>query len=213
MYSTLSCSPGRTTRIACNPCPGSPKTTYWIHEERKGRMAMKRNTEKGPAMLFDIILVLVLSVMAASMMFLSKSETWASMNYRLMTQARYGAEAGIHATANYLMTNYAPPAPTAGNPPPMPAGYNITVPVPAKCGDIPCVTDNGGNPIFLSTLNGVPSTYPDGAQQAAFKAVTGPPNNTLQAGNTTVNYSASANLLSMVQITPFATTNPLIDPT
>ncbi len=171
---------------------------------------MKRNNEKGTAMLFAIILVLVLSVMAASMMFLSQSETWASMNYRLMTQARYGAEAGIHATANFLMNNYAPPAPTAGNPPPMPAGYNITVPVPAKCGDSPCVTDGAGNPIVLSTLNGVPSTYPDGAQRAAFNAVTGPPNNTLQAGNTTVNYTASAKLLSMVQITPFATTTPVM---
>jgi Tfp pilus assembly protein PilX len=176
----------------------------------KEEKAMKRSNEKGTAMLFAIILVLVLSVMAASMMFLSQSETWASMNYRLMTQARYGAEAGIHATANFLMNNYAPPAPTAGNPPPMPAGYNITVPVPAKCGDIPCVTDNGGNPIFLSTLNGVPSTYPDGAQQAAFKAVTGPPNNTLQAGNTTVNYTASAKLLSMVQVTPFGTVTPVM---
>src|SRR6266404_164165 len=146
-------------------------------------MAMKRSNEKGTAMLFAIILVLVLSVMAASMMFLSQSETWASMNYRLMTQARYGAEAGIHATANFLMNNYAPPAPTAGNPPPMPAGYNMILPVPAACGDIPCVTDGGGNPIILSTLNGVPATYPDGAQRAAFNAVTGPPNNTLQAGN------------------------------
>src|SRR5260370_33943313 len=172
MYSTLSCSPGRTTRIACNPCPGSPKTTYWIHEERKGRMAMKRNTEKGPAMLFDIILVLVLSVMPASMMFLSQSETSASMNYRLMTQARYGAEAGIHATANFLMTNYAPPAPTAGVPPPMPAGYNIILPVPAACGDSPCVTDPAGNPIVLSSLSGVAANYPDAAQKTAFNAAT-----------------------------------------
>jgi len=173
----------------------------------KEEMAMKRNNEKGTAMLFAIILVLVLSVMAASMMFLSQSETWASMNYRLMTQARYGAEAGIHATANFLMNNYAPPAPTAGNPPPMPAGYNIIVPVPAACGDVSCVTDGAGNPIILSTLNGVPSTYPDGAQRAAFNAAT---KSALQAGNTTVNYTASAKLLSMVQITPFATTTPVM---
>jgi hypothetical protein len=171
----------------------------------KEEMAMKRNNEKGTAMLFAIILVLVLSVMAASMMFLSQSETWASMNYRLMTQARYGAEAGIHATANFLMNNYAPPAPTAGAPPPMPAGYNIVVPVPAACGDSPCVTDNAGNPIILSTLNGVPSNYPDGVQRAAFNAAT---NNALQAGGTTVNYTASAKLLSMVQITPFGTVTP-----
>ena len=166
---------------------------------------MKRSNEKGTAMLFAIILVLVLSVMAASMMFLSQSETWASMNYRLMTQARYGAEAGIHATANFLLNNYAPPAPTGGTPPPLPAGYNLILPVPAACGGSPCMTDNGGNPIVMSSLNGVPANYPDGAQQAAFRAAT---NNTLQAGGTTINYTSSATLLSMVQITPFATTTP-----
>src|SRR5260370_2757585 len=148
MYSTLSCSRGRTSRTAYSPCPGSPKTTYWIREERKGRMAMKRNNEKGTAMLFAIILVLILSVMAASMMFLSQSETWSSMNYRLMTQARYGAEAGIHATANFLLNNYAPPAPVLGLPPgvipPPPAGYNILSPVPAGCAGTPCITDAAG---------------------------------------------------------------------
>src|SRR5258708_17555234 len=168
-------------------------------------MAMKRSNEKGTAMLFAIILVLVLSVMAASMMFLSQSETWASMNYRLMTQARYGAEAGIHATANFLLNNYVPPAPTAGVPPPLPAGYNILSPVPAACGGSPCITDAGGNPIVMSSLNGTPANYPDGAQQGAFLAAT---NNTLAAGGTAINYTSSATLLSMVQITPFATTTP-----
>ena len=166
---------------------------------------MKRSNEKGTAMLFAIILVLVLSVMAASMMFLSQSETWSSMNYRLMTQARYGAEAGIHATANFLLNNYVPPAPTAGVPPPLPAGYNLTLPVPAGCGGSSCITDGAGNPIVMSSLNGVPSNYPDAGQLAAFRAAT---TNALQAGGTTINYTSSATLLSMVQITPFATTTP-----
>src|SRR5712692_9745858 len=177
-------------------------------------MAMKRSNEKGTAMLFAIILVLVLSVMAASMMFLSQSETWASMNYRLMTQARYGAEAGVHATANFLINNYVPPAPVLGLPPgvipPPPAGYNLLSPVPAGCGGSPCMTDGGGTPIVLSSLRGTPPNYPDGAQQAAFRGAIGPPNNSLQAGNTTVNYTASAKLLSMVQITPFGTVTPVM---
>ncbi len=156
---------------------------------------MKRSNEKGTAMLFAIILVLVLSVMAASMMFLSQSETWSSMNYRLMTQARYGAEAGIHATANFLLNNYAPPAPVLGLPPgvipPPPAGYNMLSPVPAGCGGSPCMTDGGGNPIVLSSLRGTAANYPDGAQQAAFNALLAAPNNTLQAGGTTINYTSS----------------------
>jgi len=171
----------------------------------KEEIAMKRSNEKGTAMLFAIILVLVLSVMAASMMFLSQSETWSSMNYRLMTQARYGAEAGIHVTANFLLNNYAPPAPTAGVPPPLPAGYNLVFPVPAGCGGSSCITDGAGNPLVLSSLNGTPAYYPVGGQLAAFRAAT---TNNLQAGGTTINYTSSAMLLSMVQITPFATTTP-----
>ena len=36
------------------------------------------------------------------MMFLSQTETYASMNYKLMSQARYGAEAGVERAANFL---------------------------------------------------------------------------------------------------------------
>src|SRR3954465_14839978 len=71
---------------------------------------MKRSNEKGVALIFALIFVLVLSVTAASLMFLSQSETWSSMNYRLMTESRYGAEAGLHSAANYLMNNYVPPS-------------------------------------------------------------------------------------------------------
>ena len=67
-------------------------------------MPKKRNAQRGSALIFVLILVLVLSVMAASLMFLSRSETWSSMNYRMMTQSRYGAESGISVAANFIMT-------------------------------------------------------------------------------------------------------------
>ena len=38
-------------------------------------------------------------------MFVSKTETLSSHNYRLMSQARYGAESGIHQATNYLLSN------------------------------------------------------------------------------------------------------------
>jgi len=153
---------------------------------------MKRNSERGSALVFSLILVLVLSVMAASLMFLARSETWSGMNYRMMTQTRYGAEAGVNAAANFLMSNnYVPPAAPF-------AGFNTNV--------YP-VTDIAGNPIYLSTLSGQPANYPNAQMQAAFAAAS---NGNLQAGNTTVNYTASAQLLSMVSIVPFGTTTPTI---
>ena len=48
-------------------------------------------------------------------MFLSQTETYASMNYRMMSQARYAAEAGIQKAANYLLNTYAVPG-GAGDP-------------------------------------------------------------------------------------------------
>jgi len=155
---------------------------------------MRRNNERGSALVFALILVLVLSVMAASLMFLARSETWSGMNYRMMTEARYGAEAGVNAAANFLMSaNYVPPSAPAGG---AFAGFNTSV--------YP-VTDIAGNPIYLSTLSTQPANYPNAAMQGAFAANV---NGNLQAGNTTVKYTASAQLMSMVSITPFGTTTP-----
>src|SRR5713226_10178176 len=76
----------------------------------KNRGLMNRTKERGVALILALILLLVLSVMAVSLMFLSQTETWSSLNYRLMSQARGGAEAGVNAAANFLMsTGYTPP--------------------------------------------------------------------------------------------------------
>jgi type IV pilus assembly PilX-like protein len=159
---------------------------------------MRRKNEKGSALVFALILVLVLSVMAGSLMFLARSETWAGMNYRMMTQARYGAEAGVNAASNFLMSsNYVAPIAV----PPFPSGtfvgYDTT--------KYPLQLTGGGN-VYLSTLAGQGSTYPTAAMQTAFANAV---NGSLQAGNTTVNYTASAQLMSMVSIVPFGTTNPV----
>lgn len=159
---------------------------------------MKRNNQRGSALIFALILLLVLSAMAGSLVFLSKSETFSSMNYRMMTQARYGAEAGLNAAANFLMSpNYVPPTTCAGC---AFAGYNTAV--------YPATTAGAaGNPVFLSTLPTQASTYPDAQMRAAFaNAVNGPL--PLQAGNNTVTYRVSAQLMSMVSIVPFGTTAP-----
>lgn len=165
-----------------------------------GEMSMKRNNEKGSALIFALILLAVLSAMAGSLMFLSNSETYSSMNYRMMTEARYGAEAGVHAAANFIMNAYVPPA---GNP--------TTQVFPGFITTVYPVTDAGGNPIFLSTLNGQAANYPNAQQQTAFANAMNA-NQPLQQGGqngaNTVTYSASAQLMSMTAIVPFGTTTP-----
>ena len=147
---------------------------------------MKRSNQKGSALIFALIFILVLSATAASLMFLSQSETWASMNYRMMTQARYGAEAGVHAAANYIMNTYVPPG-TAGDPL---ASYDMTVsPVQVKA---------GGATVYLSSMSTPAPTYPVAAVQTAFNTASS--GSLTIASGSTVNYVASAELMSMQQV-------------
>lgn len=163
-----------------------------------GEMLMKRNNQRGSALIFALILLLVLSAMAGSLMFLSRSETFSSMNYRMMTQARYGAEAGVNAAANFIMNTYVPPAAVPATSQNFP-GFNIS--------NYP-VTDLAGNPIFLSTLTTQAANYPIGGVQGNFANAMNA-TQPLQAGANRVNYSASAQLMTMFSITPFGTTTPV----
>src|SRR6266436_3753034 len=147
---------------------------------------MKRSNQKGVALIFALIFILVLSVTAAALMFLSQSETWSSMNYRLMTQSRYGAEGGLHAAANYLMNNYTLPG-GAGDPL---IAYNMNV--------SPVTLLAGGPPIALGpTMNGISANYPIPTVPLAFNRAS---QGSLTGGNNTVNYSVSAELIAMRQV-------------
>ena len=55
-------------------------------------------------MIIALFMVLAMSVLGMTLMFVSQTETASSMNYRMMSQARYGAESGIHQAANYLLS-------------------------------------------------------------------------------------------------------------
>ncbi len=118
-------------------------------------MKMNRRNQKGTALIFALIFLLILSVMAASLMFLAQSETWTSSNYRMMTQGRYGAEAGINSTANYLMFTYAPPG-GAGDPL---ANYDMT--------QSPVKNNANGLDVVLSTTL-ANSNYPNAAVAGDF---------------------------------------------
>src|SRR3954471_6918585 len=76
---------------------------------------MQNNHERGIALVLALFLMSAMSVLAASLMFLSQTETYASMNYRMMSQARYGGEAAVQKAANFLFdtAQYVPPATAA----------------------------------------------------------------------------------------------------
>jgi Tfp pilus assembly protein PilX len=157
---------------------------------------MNKPNEKGIALILTLILVLVMSVMAVSLMFLSQTETWSSMNYRLMSQARDGAEAGVNATANYLVNTYVPPTGTT-----LTTAYNSNVsPVQAPN------TSTSGNDVILSASALKTANYPDSTIKSAFSTAG---QGSLTAGYATVNYSSYAKLLNQQAVVPYGTVTPV----
>src|SRR6476659_9532433 len=64
---------------------------------------MDTHHERGIALVLALILMSAMSVLAASLMFLAQTETYASMNYRMMSQARYAGEAGVQKASDFLL--------------------------------------------------------------------------------------------------------------
>jgi hypothetical protein len=144
-----------------------------------------RSGEQGVALVLSILLTLVISAFAASLMLLNQTETYGTMNYRMMTQSRYGAEAGVHKAVNYLLNSYASVQPgTAGD---ALSNYNMNVSP---------VTYNG-QPVVLSALTGTATNYPIAAVATAFSAAA---QGTLTTGTSSVGYAAAATLMSMQQM-------------
>jgi hypothetical protein len=170
---------------------------------------MNRASEKGIALILTLILVLVLSVMAVSLMFVAQTETWSSFNYRMMAQARDGAEAGVNASSGYIVNNYTEPGGTGG-----PSSYNHSFsifpvayasstssdPTSAYNLTVSPVTYNG-SAVVLSA-DSAHSNYPVSAVQSAFNT-NGVGYGSVAAGGATVNYSSDAMLMSMTAFTPF----------
>jgi hypothetical protein len=124
----------------------------------------------------------VLSVMSISLMFISQTETWSSLNYRLTSQARDGAEAGVNSAANYIVNTYTEPG-------------GVGDPTAAYTTNVSPVT-YAGQPVILSANTNQASNYPVSSVQSAFNT-SGIGSGSVTAGNVTVNYNTYAKLLSM----------------
>ncbi len=144
-----------------------------------------RSDERGIALIIVMFMVLTMSLVGASLMFVSRTETLSSLNYQTVSQTRYTAESGIAAASNYLLNTYVKP--TAGGADDL-ANYDMTK-SPVRW--------NGAD-VVLSSDPSTPSNYPVAAVQAAFSAAS---SGTLSAGTGTTAYVASATLLSMRTIT------------
>lgn len=138
--------------------------------------------ERGIALVLALFLMSALSVIGASLMFLSQTETYASMNYRMMSQARYAAESSVQKASNFLLDTTQYPGPGAAGDPL--SNFDRTVSP---------VTYNG-QPVILSALSSQASNYPSSTVASAFNTAA---KGSLTAGNATFTYGAFARLMSM----------------
>lgn len=147
-----------------------------------------RRADAGFALVLVLLFMLGVSAIGGSMIVLSQTESLASANYRMMSQARYGAESGVHAAINHLLNTYVAPG-TAGDPL---SNYDTTVsPVTYL-----------GQPVVLSSMSAITANYPVAATRTAFAAAS---QGALAAGGASVRYSAAATLMSMRQVLSYGT--------
>lgn len=150
---------------------------------------MDRTNEKGMALIIALFMVLVLSVLGSSLMFISQSETWSSANYRVTSQARYAAESGIHHASNFLLnaSSYVPPSAASGTDPL--TNYNLTT--------SPVQRVSNNQAVVLSsdpTRTGWAANYPAAGVQTSFENVK---NENISLNGSTATYRVRATLLSM----------------
>src|ERR1044072_8245804 len=107
---------------------------------------MSTHSERGIALVLALFLMTAMSILGVSLMFLSQTETYASMNYRMMSQARYAGEAGVQKAANFILdsTQYSIPQGSAEL-----LRYGRTK-SPVWCIAAACPNPNG--PVILSTI-------------------------------------------------------------
>src|SRR3954452_8683476 len=116
-------------------------------------------SERGMALVIVMFMVLIVSALGASLVFVSNTETLSSVNYQTATQTRYSAESGISAAANYLLTDYANRGAD-----PLTAYDTTKSPVELLA--------NPGKAVVLSSNPAVPTNYPVPKAQNDFLAET-----------------------------------------
>jgi Tfp pilus assembly protein PilX len=163
-------------------CPFIKSRRGTEHKTAGGIAIMNKQTkckksERGVALIFALLAILVLSVLAVAILGTSMAQNWTSYNYRLTAQARYAAETGVQQTMNWLANTYTPPT--------VLTSYLMTAnPVTYL-----------GNPVVLSATSGVTANYPDATVSSAYATAMSASLPTISGAT----YTTSAKLLRMTQ--------------
>ena len=70
--------------------------------------SQKRKDERGMALVFALMGILILSLLAAALLVVTNADALASFNYKNQIQASYTALAGVHRTVDWFRVTYSP---------------------------------------------------------------------------------------------------------
>ena len=135
----------------------------------------KGNTQRGVALIIALLTLLMLSVLAAAILFVTQTEVWATYNYRRDAQSRYLAEAGAQRAADWLSNTYVKPAASPWDATKEPVQWN-------------------GTNVVLGGITGHATNYPDAATQTTYSNALS--NQQVTIGGVTGTYSADATLVT-----------------
>jgi hypothetical protein len=135
------------------------------------------------ALVFTLLGLLLLSMLAASLMFVTSAGSFASMSFKSQMQASFAANTGVQAALDWFRTYYVPNwldnstgIATTG------IHYLLTVQPPTY----------GGNAVTL----GGSANFPSSDVASSFVALSTSPNNQITMGNTTGSYTMTASLMA-----------------
>ena len=131
--------------------------------------------ESGIALVVALLTLLVLSTLAAGIIFVTQSGIWSTANYKAVTQARFEAEAGLQRTVQWFNTSY--------------TGAGVTYGTSTDGNANP--TWNG-QPVVLSAVTGTSSNFPTTSVSQSYNTTLHPD---LNATGVTGSYSTMATLL------------------
>ena len=104
----IHCDEQSVAAMSPSPHSGTPSVAAMSPSPHFGTPVRKPALQgpKGVALILVMLAMLVLTVLAATIVFTARAETFASQNYKLDTQADYLAKAGIQRAINWFRSNH-----------------------------------------------------------------------------------------------------------
>ncbi len=152
----------------------------------KNRKRSNQHNQKGVALVIALIVLFLLTALAAALIFATQSEMWATNNYQQLTQSRYAAETGAQMAKNWFenTSNYVTPTSLTS--------FNTNC-TPVRTSGASCTA---GSPIVLG---GTSANFPTSSVQTNF--ATAFPANTTVAGVANATYTVTAQLMQLPSTT------------